>query len=58
VIGWFVFVFELGTLQFLFQLQEDSIWLFTAEHFVGSRPFTVQANYPDFSEGSIILLNE
>ncbi|KAH7575440.1 hypothetical protein JRO89_XS02G0112500 [Xanthoceras sorbifolium] len=30
--------------------EEDSIWLFTAEKFEGSRPFTVQAN-KGFSEG-------
>ncbi|XP_062082973.1 pyruvate kinase isozyme A, chloroplastic-like [Humulus lupulus] len=31
--------------------EEDSLWLFTAEKFNGSRPFTVQTNYEGFSEG-------
>ena len=31
--------------------QEGSVWLFTAEKFDGSRPFTVVANYEGFSEG-------
>jgi hypothetical protein len=51
-----VFVFE--TLQFSFKFQEDSIWLFTADKYEGSRPLTFQANYPGFSEGSNILQNE
>ncbi|XWS39842.1 hypothetical protein CRYUN_Cryun18bG0089300 [Craigia yunnanensis] len=33
------------------QIHEGSIWLFTAQKFEGSRPFTVQANYEGFSEG-------
>ncbi|KAI4298602.1 hypothetical protein L6164_032140 [Bauhinia variegata] len=33
------------------KVEEGSIWLFTAERFEGSRPFTVQANYNGFSEG-------
>jgi hypothetical protein len=36
----------------LFKFQEDSIWLFTADKYEGSRPLTFQANYPGFSEGS------
>lgn len=35
--------------------QEGSIWLFTAENFDGSLPFTVQANYEGFSEGIAII---
>jgi len=35
--------------------QEGSIWHFTAEHFEGSRPFTVQTNYRGFSEGDVLL---
>ncbi|PIN07838.1 Pyruvate kinase [Handroanthus impetiginosus] len=31
--------------------EEGSIWFFTTEKFEGSRPFTIQANYEDFSEG-------
>ncbi|XVE49365.1 hypothetical protein DITRI_Ditri01bG0077700 [Diplodiscus trichospermus] len=31
--------------------EEGSVWLFTAQRFEGSRPFTVQANYEGFSEG-------
>lgn len=31
--------------------EEDSIWYFTTEKFEGSRPYTIQANYEDFSEG-------
>ncbi|XVF67405.1 hypothetical protein PTKIN_Ptkin10aG0118300 [Pterospermum kingtungense] len=31
--------------------EEGSIWLFTAQKFEGSRPFTVLANYEGFSEG-------
>lgn len=45
-------------MRFLFQSQEDSIWLFTAERFEGTRPLTVQASYPGFSEGSNILLSD
>ncbi|KAK4563457.1 hypothetical protein RGQ29_005825 [Quercus rubra] len=33
------------------KVEDGSIWLFTAEKFAGSRPFTVQANYEGFSEG-------
>lgn len=33
------------------KVEEGSIWRFTAEHFEGSRPFTVQTNYTGFSEG-------
>lgn len=33
------------------KVEDDSIWLFTAQKFEGSRPFTVQANYEGFSEG-------
>ncbi|KAL5070249.1 hypothetical protein RYX36_021136 [Vicia faba] len=33
------------------KVEEDSIWLFTAERFEGTRPLTVQASYPGFSEG-------
>ncbi|KAL9415367.1 hypothetical protein AB3S75_043624 [Citrus x aurantiifolia] len=33
------------------KVEEDSIWLFTAIKFEGSRPFTVKANYAGFSEG-------
>lgn len=36
--------------------QDNSIWLFTAQKFDGLRPFTVQANYEGFSEGSLISL--
>ncbi|CAJ1977307.1 unnamed protein product [Sphenostylis stenocarpa] len=32
------------------KVEEGSIWHFTAEHFEGSRPFTVQTNYRGFSE--------
>ena len=34
--------------------------MFTAEHFEGSRPFTVQTNYRGFSEGDDddVLVNE
>ncbi|KAG2401377.1 hypothetical protein LR48_Vigan02g234100 [Vigna angularis] len=32
------------------KVEEGSIWHFTAEHFEGSRPFTVQTNYTGFSE--------
>lgn len=32
--------------------QEGSVWVFTAQKFEGSRPFTVRANYEGFSEGS------
>ena len=33
--------------------------MFTAEHYEGSRPFTVQTNYRGFSEGDDdVLLNE
>ncbi|KAF5444277.1 hypothetical protein F2P56_036763 [Juglans regia] len=31
--------------------EDGSIWLFTAQKFDGSRPFTVRANYEGFSEG-------
>lgn len=31
--------------------EDGSIWLFTAQKFEGSRPFTAQANYEGFSEG-------
>ncbi|KAG6576902.1 Plastidial pyruvate kinase 1, chloroplastic, partial [Cucurbita argyrosperma subsp. sororia] len=33
------------------KVEDGSIWLFTAEKFEGSRPFTVQASYEGFSEG-------
>ncbi|XP_022763543.1 pyruvate kinase isozyme A, chloroplastic-like isoform X2 [Durio zibethinus] len=33
------------------KVEEGSIWLFTAQKFEGSRPFTVQASYEGFSEG-------
>ncbi|CAJ2630385.1 unnamed protein product [Trifolium pratense] len=33
------------------KVEEDSIWLFTADKYEGSRPLTFQANYPGFSEG-------
>lgn len=33
------------------KVEEGSVWLFTAEKYDGSRPFTVQANYEGFSEG-------
>ncbi|CAK9322183.1 unnamed protein product [Citrullus colocynthis] len=33
------------------KVEDGSIWLFTAEKFEGSRPFTVQATYEGFSEG-------
>ncbi|KAG4984368.1 hypothetical protein JHK87_029117 [Glycine soja] len=33
------------------KVEEGSNWVFTAEHFEGSRPFTVQTNYRGFSEG-------
>ncbi|KAI4295804.1 hypothetical protein L6164_035810 [Bauhinia variegata] len=33
------------------KVEEGSVWLFTAEQFEGSRPFSVQANYKGFSEG-------
>ncbi|KAL2324302.1 hypothetical protein Fmac_023360 [Flemingia macrophylla] len=33
------------------KVEEGSIWKFTAEHFEGSRPFTVQTNNRGFSEG-------
>ncbi|KAE9589338.1 putative pyruvate kinase [Lupinus albus] len=36
---------------FSVKVEEDSIWRFTIEHFEGSRPFTIQANYKGFSEG-------
>ncbi|KDP44554.1 hypothetical protein JCGZ_16387 [Jatropha curcas] len=34
--------------------EEGSIWLFTAEKFEGSLPFTAQANYEGFSEAIIV----
>ncbi|XP_065872326.1 pyruvate kinase isozyme A, chloroplastic-like [Euphorbia lathyris] len=34
--------------------QEGSIWLFTADKYQSSIPFTVQANYEGFSEGIIV----
>ncbi|XP_022975726.1 plastidial pyruvate kinase 1, chloroplastic-like isoform X1 [Cucurbita maxima] len=33
------------------KVEDGSNWLFTAEKFEGSRPFTVQASYGGFSEG-------
>lgn len=42
---------------FFLQYQEDSIWLFTNEKFDGSVPFTVQAKYEGFSEGSDFIAN-
>lgn len=49
-----VFFCKLRTLSLNFLamiVQDGSIWLFTAEKFEGSRPFTVQASYEGFSEG-------
>lgn len=34
--------------------EEGSVWVFTAQKFEGSRPFTVQANYQGFSEGIMV----
>ncbi|KAH8498619.1 hypothetical protein Peur_073811 [Populus x canadensis] len=34
--------------------EEGSVWVFTAQKFEGSRPFTVQANYQAFSEGIMV----
>ncbi|KAF7836732.1 pyruvate kinase isozyme A, chloroplastic-like [Senna tora] len=33
------------------KVEEGSVWLFTAEQYNGSRPFTLKANYEGFSEG-------
>ncbi|XP_012093184.2 pyruvate kinase isozyme A, chloroplastic [Jatropha curcas] len=34
--------------------EEGSVWVFTAQNFEGSRPFTVRANYEGFSEGIMV----
>ncbi|OAY45387.1 pyruvate kinase isozyme A, chloroplastic [Manihot esculenta] len=34
--------------------EEGSVWVFTAQKFEGSRPFTVRANYEGFSEGIMV----
>ncbi|KAL3580371.1 hypothetical protein D5086_018206 [Populus alba] len=34
--------------------EEGSVWVFTAQKFEGSRPFTVQANFQGFSEGIMV----
>ncbi|XP_065871331.1 pyruvate kinase isozyme A, chloroplastic-like [Euphorbia lathyris] len=34
--------------------EEGSVWVFTAQQFEGSRPFTVRANYEGFSEGIMV----
>lgn len=48
----------MGSSLFFFLVnQEGSVWLFTAQKFDGSRPFTVQANYEGFSEGSGEIAN-
>lgn len=45
------------TFFFLVGIQEGSIWSFTTQKSDGSCPFTVQANYKGFSEGSKAISN-
>ncbi|KAJ8768971.1 hypothetical protein K2173_023966 [Erythroxylum novogranatense] len=39
---------------FSLKAEEGSVWVFTAQKFEGSRPFTVRANYEGFSEGIMV----
>ncbi|KAK2458450.1 pyruvate kinase isozyme A, chloroplastic [Trifolium repens] len=39
------------------KVEEDSIWLFTADKYEGSRPLTFQANYPGIEVGDELVID-